>query len=236
MKTYNDSSWRKNPQLQGEFFVCPDPQERCYPEAWLVCQYWNPHTWKSEWDGQKWTTCPEIDIIELGIFWHRQSAISYAMLLEELEPKKLTYNDVCFGCMAKLEHIDVLESEIKTQAAEIERLHARDKRMAEAITIMADGAKKYVLSSSAITHMVFDEADSLVNYCEKLENMVIARDIRIKVLEDQVTTLKGIAAEERAVGNMYYNGIDFPDPSKDDLKEARDQLAGEHPEAFNDPD
>lgn len=171
MKTYDDSSWRKNPPLQGEFFVCLDPQERCYPEAWLVCQYWNPHTWKSEWDGQKWTTCPEIDIIERGIFWHRDNAILYAMLLEELEPQKLSYNDICFGCMAKLEHIDVLKSEIKTQAAEIERFREREIKTTELLYYISDKMKQYVLSSADRTLLIYDMAESALEECMKLEEI-----------------------------------------------------------------
>ena len=84
MQLYNNSRWRYCPPKQGEFFVCHDPQERCYPESWLVCQYWNQSTWKSEWDGQKWTACPEIDIVEKGIFWNRDYAIIFANILEKI--------------------------------------------------------------------------------------------------------------------------------------------------------
>ncbi|MFA5409129.1 MAG: hypothetical protein WC343_10215, partial [Bacilli bacterium] len=80
--------------------------------------------------------------------------------------------------------------------ADIERLRARDKQMAEAIVVMADGAKKYVLSSSAIMHVVFDEADSLVNYCEKLENMVIAKDTEIGRLREANTNFACQACDQ----------------------------------------
>ena len=129
--------------------------------------------------------------------------------------------DGCFGCIAKLEYIDVLKSEIN-------RLQARDKQMAEAILSLADRTNRYVLSTHDITKAVFDEVDSLVDYCEKLENMVIARDSQIKILEVQVAALKKIAEEERAA--MLACAEDLHGIDEGHLIEARRQLSEEHPE------
>lgn len=60
-------------------------------------------------------------------------------------------------------------------------------------------------------------------------NVIYKQNIIIK-------DLRKIAESERFIRNAYYSGIDYPlDPSEDDLKEARDQLAEEYPEAFDDP-
>ena len=75
---------------------------------------------------------------------------------------------------------------------------------------------------------ISDEVDSLVDYCEKLENMVIARDSQIKILEAQVAALKKIAEEERAA--MLACAEDLHGIDGGHLIEARRQLAEEHPE------
>ena len=75
---------------------------------------------------------------------------------------------------------------------------------------------------------ISDEVDSLVDYCEKLENMVIARDSQIKILEAQVAALKKIAEEERAA--MLACAEDLHGIDEGHLIEARRQLAEEHPE------
>jgi hypothetical protein len=75
---------------------------------------------------------------------------------------------------------------------------------------------------------ISDEVDSLVDYCEKLENMVIARDSQIKILEVQVAALKKIAEEERAA--MLACAEDLHGIDEGHLIEARRQLAEEHPE------
>jgi hypothetical protein len=77
---------------------------------------------------------------------------------------------------------------------------------------------------------ISDEVDSLVDYCEKLENMVIARDSQIKILEVQVAALKKIAEEERAA--MLACAEDLHGIDEGHLIEARRQLSEEHPEAF----
>ena len=84
MKIY-DTFDRENPPMQGEVYVARDTQKRCWPESWIVAIYWNPDTWKSTWDGTKYTTCPEIDIITRGIFWHKEDAMIFAKALERIE-------------------------------------------------------------------------------------------------------------------------------------------------------
>ena len=86
MRVYlENEDWHQDPPAQGEIFVCVDAQKRCWPESWLVIQHWNPATWKTTWDGQKYTKCPEIDCIEKGIFWHQQDAIIFAEALERIK-------------------------------------------------------------------------------------------------------------------------------------------------------
>lgn len=69
---------------QGEIFIAPDPQKRCGKDTWAVYQHWDPDTFKSVWDGQKYTTCPEIDIVCFGLFWNLEYAKKFAEVLEEL--------------------------------------------------------------------------------------------------------------------------------------------------------
>lgn len=83
MKIY-DIFDRENPPAQGEVYVACDPQKRCGPESWIVAIYWNPDTWKSVGNGEKYTTCPEIDIITRGIFWHKEDAILFAKAIEAM--------------------------------------------------------------------------------------------------------------------------------------------------------
>lgn len=106
---------------------------------------------------------------------------------------KAKTNNQCFKRLIKKQsgEIEKLKDDLETAKAsprfdreEIERLRARDKQNAAAIVAMADGAKQYVLSTHAIIKVVFDEADSLVDYCEKLEKIVIAKDARIQELKD----------------------------------------------------
>ena len=79
MKIY-DKAWqeisRNDWPEQGEIFVCKDPQERCWPESWTVSIFWDPESWQSN-IGK----CPEMDIIEQGIFWTKENAILFAETL-----------------------------------------------------------------------------------------------------------------------------------------------------------
>ena len=81
MKIYETFD-HENPPIQGEVFVCRDSQKRCRPESWIVSIFWNPDTWKTEWDGNKYTTCPEIDTITRGIFWHKEDAVTFAKAID----------------------------------------------------------------------------------------------------------------------------------------------------------
>jgi hypothetical protein len=85
---FYDKFWQdidqKDWPSQGEIFVCKDPQKRCWPDCWSVAIFWDPSTWKSEFTGNGWTTCPEIDIITRGLFWTKEDAILFAKALEIL--------------------------------------------------------------------------------------------------------------------------------------------------------
>lgn len=79
MKQYERiEDMHNDPPSQGEIFIAPDPQNRCGEGTWAVYQYWNPSTWKTSWDGRKYTVCPEPDIICRGLFWHLECAVLFA--------------------------------------------------------------------------------------------------------------------------------------------------------------
>lgn len=83
MRVYeNHAEVHEHPPIQGEIYVAPDPQNRCGKDTWAVYQYWNPRTWKTSWNGEKYTVCPEIDIICRGLFWHKKCAEMFAEKLE----------------------------------------------------------------------------------------------------------------------------------------------------------
>lgn len=84
--------------------------------------------------------------------------------------------------------------------AEIKRLRSREKNVAMAIDSLAEIVKRYVLMNHEITKFVFEEADSLVDYSEKLEKIVIAKDARIAELEGQNKRLEE-ALFEAKTGN-----------------------------------
>jgi len=89
------------------------------------------------------------------------------------------------------------------QAAEIERLRARDRQAAAAIVAMAEGAKQHVLKTHTIMKNVFDEADSLAGYCEELENIVITKDARIKEFESSLDEAEALTKKNADLMNAY---------------------------------
>ena len=92
---------------------------------------------------------------------------------------------------------------------EIKRLRSRDKDMAAGIVAMADAAKRYMLMNSKITDEVFGEADSLIDYCDKLEKIVIVKDARIKELEAKL-------APQKYYPPLYDVDEEFPKTPLDD--------------------